>query len=68
MCKLTFILAINYKSYIWIELSLEERDAKADGFQQQYIVQLMHLKKRNKAQKEFAREHGRGKTINTVGY
>ncbi|KAJ8436039.1 hypothetical protein Cgig2_017507 [Carnegiea gigantea] len=33
------------KSYICIELSLEERDAKTDGFQQQYIRQLIELNK-----------------------
>ncbi|KAJ8433832.1 hypothetical protein Cgig2_028149 [Carnegiea gigantea] len=32
-------------SYYWIELSLEEKDEKTDGFQQQYIRQLMQLNK-----------------------
>ncbi|KAJ8449238.1 hypothetical protein Cgig2_021702 [Carnegiea gigantea] len=30
MYKVTFIIAINYNSLFWIELSLEERDAKTD--------------------------------------
>lgn len=41
------------KSYIWIELSLQERDAKTDGFQQQYIRQLMWLNKELKMKKSF---------------
>jgi len=45
MYQLRFILVMNYSSFIWIELSLEGRDAKIDGFPRQYIGQQMQLNK-----------------------
>ena len=45
MHKPTFILAVNYNSFIWIALSLEESDAKTNGFQQYFIRQFKQLMK-----------------------
>ncbi|KAJ8433830.1 hypothetical protein Cgig2_028147 [Carnegiea gigantea] len=47
---------MNCNSFIWIEFSLEERDEKTDGFQQ------------NKAEKEFTEEYGRAKRIDMIDY
>ncbi|KAJ8436045.1 hypothetical protein Cgig2_017513 [Carnegiea gigantea] len=40
-------------SYIWKELSIQERDAKTDGFQQQCIRQLMQLNEETKMKRSF---------------
>ena len=37
MYKLTLILATNYSSFIWIELSIEEREAMTNGFPPQTL-------------------------------